>query len=62
MIHYGSLHLEIEPLRVSLCVHIVLKPQVIFYIVYFDGSSQVAAFEAAVKDQYVVLLRHVDRV
>lgn len=51
---------EVEPLGVTLSVHVILKQQVVLHIVDFDCPSQIAVLETRIKDQDVFLLRDVD--
>ena len=55
-------NLEIKPLSMALGVHVIFKPQIVLNIVDFDGSSQVGIFKPRVKNQEILLLRHVDRI
>ena len=50
---------EIVPLGVTLGVHVVLEPEVVFDIAYFGDLPEVAVLESGVKDQDVLLIRDV---
>lgn len=50
---------EVEPLSVTLGVHIVFQPEVILYVVHLDGASEVATLETRLENEQVFLLRHV---
>lgn len=55
-------NLEIEPLRVSLGVNVVFQPQIVLDVVDLDCAAEVPTLKARVKDQDVVLLRHIDSI
>ena len=42
--------LEIEPLGMTLGINVIFKPQVVFNVIYFNSSPQIAIFESAVKN------------
>ena len=48
--------LEIEPLGMTLGINVIFKPQVVFNVVHFNGSSQICIFESTVKNKHVFLL------
>lgn len=50
---------EVVPLGVPLGIQIILQPEIVLDVVDFSSFSQIATFEAGVKDQQVVLLRNV---
>lgn len=50
----GVLYAEVVPLRVACRSVIALQVQIVFVVGNLDRSAQVAAFEAALKDQCVI--------
>jgi len=53
---------EVEPLRVALCVHVVLQPEIVLNVINFDGSAEVSRFETRFENENIFLLRHTDSV
>lgn len=54
--------LEVEPLRVALGIHIILQPKVVFNVIHFYSSSQIAVFKPAIENKHVFLLWDVNSV
>ena len=54
--------LKVEPLSVSLGVHVIFEPQVILNVVDLDCASQVPALESRIEQEQVILLGHIDSV
>jgi len=53
---------EVEPLCVTLGVHVILQPEIVFDVIHLDGASEVPSFETRLKYQNVILMWHVNRV
>jgi hypothetical protein len=54
--------LEVEPLCVALGINIIFKPKVVFDIIHFNSSSQIAVFKPAIENKHVFLLWDVNSV
>jgi hypothetical protein len=55
-------NLEVKPLGMTLGINVIFKPQVVFNVIYFNGSSQIAIFESAIENKHIFLLWDVDSV
>jgi hypothetical protein len=53
---------EVEPLSVALGINIIFKPKVIFDIIHFNSSSQIAVFKPAIENKHIFLLWDVNSV
>jgi len=43
-------HFKVKPLGMTLGINVIFKPQVVFNVIHFNGSSQIAIFESAVEN------------
>ena len=46
---------EVEPLGMTFGIDIVFKPQIIFYVINFNGSTKIARFKTWLKNQNIFL-------
>lgn len=46
----------------TLGINVIFKPQVVFNVIYFNGSSQIAIFESTIENEHIFLLWDVDSV
>jgi hypothetical protein len=53
---------KVEPLGVTLGVHVVFQPEVVLNVIDLNGSSEVSRLEARFEDENIFLLRHTDGV
>lgn len=55
-------HFKVKPLGMTLGINVIFKPQVVFNVIYFNGSSQIAIFESTIENEHIFLLWDVDSV
>ena len=55
-------HFKVKPLGMTLGINVIFKPQVVFNVIHFNGSSQIAIFESTIENEHIFLLWDVDSV